>query len=345
MSTDASASPTVDDLDLRTGHNTTLTERIQHVLHSYPWLSPASVLVLAAIAFSIKNGRFARPENLGLILQQIGPVGALAVGQTLIMLTAGIDLSVGSIVILSQIIIAKVFADHGWPSLLPLLLGILVGVVLGLVNGSLITKLKLQPFIVTLGTLSIVLSIALLYAGGATISESDLSPLILWPGKIVKLGSLKITTGVLMMLALYVIFSFILKNTAWGRHVYATGDDVEAARLAGIRTDRVLLSVYAVAGLIFGIGAWILIGRSQGANTNAITDANLNTITATVIGGTSLSGGRGILFGSLIGALIVGVFNNGLTLAGVDANWKLFAVGVLIIVAAAIDQWIRKVGK
>lgn len=345
MSTDAIASPTVDDIDLLGGRRTTPTERIQHVLHSHPWISPAAVLVLAIIAFSLKNHRFARPENLGLILQQTAVVGALAVGQTLIMITAGIDLSVGSIVILAQIVAAKVFADHGLPSILPLLLGIAIGVGLGLVNGALITRLKLQPFIVTLGTLSIVLSVALLYGSGVTISESQLSPLLLWPGKVVNLGSFKITTGVLMTIALYVIFSFILKNTAWGRHVYATGDDVEAARLAGIRTDRVLLSVYAVAGLIFGIGAWILIGRSQGANTNAITDANLNTITASVIGGTSLSGGRGILFGSLLGALIVGVFFNGLTLAGVDANWKFFAGGVLIIVAAGIDQWIRKVGK
>jgi fructose transport system permease protein len=146
-----------------------------------------------------------------------------------------------------------------------------------------------------------------------------------------------------MMVLLVAVMAFVLKNTAWGRHVYATGDDAEASRLSGIRTARVLLSVYATAGAVYALAAWILIGRIASASPQAGQFENLDSITAVVIGGTSLFGGRGAIVGSLIGALIVGVFRNGLALAGVDVLWQTFAVGVLIIAAVSIDQWIRKV--
>jgi fructose transport system permease protein len=141
------------------------------------------------------------------------------------------------------------------------------------------------------------------------------------------------------------VFNYVLTNTAWGRHVYATGDDREAARLAGINTTRVLVSVYVVAGLIYAIGGWVQLGRSLSASSNAAADINLDTITAVVIGGTSLFGGRGRLWGTLIGALIVTVFRNGLSLAGADPNYRNFAVGSLILIAVSLDTWIRKVGK
>ena len=137
------------------------------------------------------------------------------------------------------------------------------------------------------------------------------------------------------MLVLFAFFWYALGNTAWGKHVYATGDDVEAARLAGIRTDRVLLSVYLVAGLIYAIGAWILMGRLASASPNVGTEYNLNSITAVVLGGTSLFGGRGLVLGTLVGALIVGVFQNGLQLAGVDVVWQGTAIGLLVLVAVA----------
>jgi len=142
---------------------------------------------------------------------------------------------------------------------------------------------------------------------------------------------------------LFAIFFYSLGSTSWGKHVYATGDDVEAARLAGIRTDRVLLSVYLVAGLIYAIGAWVLMGRLASASPNVGTEYNLNSITAVVLGGTSLFGGRGLVLGTLVGALIVGVFQNGLQLAGVDVVWQGTAIGLLVLIAVALDQWIRKV--
>jgi fructose transport system permease protein len=148
---------------------------------------------------------------------------------------------------------------------------------------------------------------------------------------------------VIIVVLLAGLMAFILSQTKWGRHVYAVGNDPEAARLVGIRVDRVLLSVYTVAGLIYGITAWVQIGRAGTASANAIVDANLDSITAVVIGGTSLFGGRGAIIGTILGALIVGVFRTGLSLAGVDDQWRVLATGVLVIVAVSIDQWIRKV--
>jgi fructose transport system permease protein len=168
-------------------------------------------------------------------------------------------------------------------------------------------------------------------------------PLMTWTGDTFNLGGFRLTYGSIIMLALFAVFYYALGSTAWGKHVYATGDDVEAARLAGIRTDRVLLSVYLVAGLIYAVGAWILMGRLASASPNVGVDYNLDSITAVVLGGTSLFGGRGLVLGTLVGALIVGVFRNGLQLGGVDVVWQGFAIGLLVLIAVSIDQWIRKV--
>lgn len=318
-------------------------QRIHHVLHSYPALSPAVVLLLSAIAFAYLNPRFYAPANLSLIAQQVAVVGALAVGQTIIIMTAGIDLSVGAIMVFTAMVMAASASNYGLPGPVALVVGLVVGTLAGGLNGVLVTRLRLPPFIVTLGTLNIFIALTLLYSSGQAIQGPDIPAILLWTGQDISLGSFRITTGVVMMLALYVVFTYILRNTAWGRHVYAVGDDADASRLAGIAVNRTLLSVYLVAGFVYALGAWILIGRVGAASPNAGTDANLDTITAVVIGGTSLFGGRGIIVGSLLGALIVGVFRNGLALAGVDVLYQTLVVGVLVIVAVATDQWIRRV--
>jgi fructose transport system permease protein len=146
------------------------------------------------------------------------------------------------------------------------------------------------------------------------------------------------------MVLIFAVLWYLLNKTAWGRHVYAIGDDKEAAELSGIRTDRTLVSVYALAGLVCAIGAWASIGRVGSISPQSFYDGNLQSITAVVIGGISLFGGRGSIIGPLIGALIVGVFQSGLRLVGVDVLWQVFAIGWLIIIAVAIDQWIRKIG-
>jgi fructose transport system permease protein len=236
----------------------------------------------------------------------------------------------------------KLASGSGMPGFLAFIVGFLIAMAAGLLNGLLVTRIKLPPFIVTLGTLSIFTALTLIYAQGQTISLGD-GGFLNFTGKSLSIGRFHLTVGVLFMLLLYAGFAYALRQTAWGRHLYATGDDAEAARLAGIRTRRVLLSAYVVAGAVVGISAWILVGRIQGADPNAGINLNLESITAVVIGGTSLFGGRGAVVGSLLGALIVQVFDNGLALIGVDPNYQVLAVGVLVIAAVAADQWIRSV--
>jgi fructose transport system permease protein len=324
------------------GRRRSPAQQIQHVLHGHPWVSPALILVITFIGFSLVNDRFAQPGVQSLLVQQVAVVAALGIGQTLIILTAGIDLSVGAITILSMMVMAKVAADHGVPGPLALAVGVAVANAAGGLNGLLVTRINLPPFIVTLGSLSIFTAIALLYSGGTSIQNNRLPALLNWTGTRVSLGSFTVTTGVLVVLALYVVVGFALSKTAWGTHVYAVGDDTESARLSGVSSRRVLLSVYLVAGLIYGLAAWVLIGRAGAASPNAINDANLDSITAVVIGGTSLFGGRGRLIGTLLGAMIVQSFTLGLSLAGVDDHYRLLGVGAMVIIAVSADQWIRK---
>ncbi|MDX6318995.1 MAG: fructose transport system permease protein [Nocardioidaceae bacterium] len=333
------APESADDL-IPTRH--TPAQRIQHILHGNPALSPLIVLIIGVIVFGIVADNFLRPQSLSLLLQQVAVVGALAVGQTVIILTAGIDLSIGMAMVLASLVMVKLNHDHGVPGVIALLIGIVVGLLTGLLNGFLVTRLNLPPFIVTLGTFSIFTAISLLYAAGQTIAL-DPNAFLVWTGKTISIGSVSITWGVILMLLLYVGVGFALRNTAWGQHLYASGDDREASQLAGISTDRVLLSAYVVAGFTVGIAAWIVCGRVGGADPNAGLNYNLQSITAVVIGGTSLFGGRGLVVGSLIGALIVQVFNSGLALAGVDPNYQVLATGILVILAVSVDQWIRSV--
>lgn len=301
------------------------------------------MLIIAVIIFTIVNPRFAQAGTLSIIVQQTAVIAALAIGQTLIILTAGIDLSVGAISILSMLLMAFLAADSGVPGFLALLIGIVFGVFCGFLHGIMVTRLRLPPCIVTLGTLGSFTAIGLLYSGGAGVGRPDMPAILNVMGTPIPIGGFRLTLGVLFVILLATVVAFALNQTAWGRHVYAVGDDIEAARLAGIRVNRVLLSVYTVAGLIYGLAAWVQIGRAGTASPNAIANANLETITAVVIGGTSLFGGRGGILGTMLGALIVYAFNIGLSLAGVDDQLRVLSIGVLIIVAVSVDQWIRKV--
>jgi fructose transport system permease protein len=329
------------DFDVR--RNDSLGLRIQHVLHANPVLGPLAVLVIAIIAFSIINGRFLTATNLSLVLQQVTVIATLALGQTLIILTAGIDLSAGAIAVFSSILMANFATKAGMPGLIALILGLACGTAMGAINGFLVTRIKLPPFIVTLGTLTIFFSLNSVVSNSETVRGSDMPGLMTWTGDSIPIGSFRLTYGSIIMLLLFGLFFYSLGRTAWGKHVYATGDDIESARLAGIQTSRVLFSVYAVAGLIYAVAGWILIGRLASASPNVGVEYNLDSITAVVLGGTSLFGGRGMVLGSLIGALIVGVFRNGLQLGGVEVVWQGFAIGLLVLVAVSLDQWIRKV--
>ena len=268
-------------------------QKVQHQLHGRPWLSPLFLLLVAFLAFFIATPTFLTANSMGILLQQTAVVAALAVGQTLVILTAGIDLSVGAIMVLSMMVMATLSKDDGMPGVLALAIGFLLATAAGALNGLLVTRINLPPFIVTLGTLSIFTAIALLYSGGESIQADHLPPLLNFLGEGFAIGGFSLTWGIVVVILIYAVVGFVLSQTAWGRYVYAVGDDPESARLSGVPSKRILLAVYTVAGLIYGIAAWVLIGRAGAATPNAVPDANLQSITAVVIGGTSLFGGRG----------------------------------------------------
>jgi fructose transport system permease protein len=317
-------------------------------LHDVPTIVPLIVLAVAIALFSFVVGaRFFHPFNLSLILQQVTIIAIVGSAQTLVILTAGVDLSVGASMVLSSVVMGRLAVIDGLPIELAFPIGMLTGTACGFANGLLVTKIKLPPFIVTLGTWSIFGALVLLYSHNETIRQQEVetaAPFLQFLGTAMKFYGARLTYGSVLMVLIAAVLWYVLQRTAYGRHVYATGNDPEAARLAGVKVDRTLISVYTLAGLICAIASWAVIGRIGAISSLSGGTANLDSITAVVIGGTSLFGGRGSIIGTVLGALIVGVFRNGLALAGADGLWQELTIGVLIILAVAIDQWIRKVG-
>ena len=305
------------------------------LLFSSPIIGPIAALILAGIFFSTQTDRFLTGTNMSLIVQQVMVVGTLAIGQTLIILTAGIDLSVGAVMALGSIIMTSMAVDYGLHPVLAILIGFSVCLAFGVLNGALVTKIQLPPFIVTLGTLNIAFALTRIYT---TQTITGLPPLMTFFGNTFKIGNTAITYGSVLMFVLFMIAWFVLRSTPAGRYVYAVGDNPEAARLAGISTTRLLIGVYAIAALTYAIAGLLLAARTGVGDPQAGQDSNLESITAVVLGGTSLFGGRGNILGTLVGALIVGVFRNGLQLMGVASIYQVLITGVLVIVAVSIDQ-------
>jgi fructose transport system permease protein len=224
--------------------------------------------------------------------------------------------------------------------------GFIAAVLFGLANGLLVNQLRLPPFIITLGMFNIAFALTRIYSV-TTVRLTDsawftfFSQTFIIGGE----GGTKFTYGSVLMIVMFFIAWFVLRETAWGRHVYSIGDNPEATRLAGIHTSRLLIGVYTLAGFIYGIAGLLLIARTGVADPQAGQNSNLESITAVVLGGTSLFGGRGNMLGSLLGALIVGMFRNGLTLMGVDSIYQWLITGVLVILAVAVDQLTQRRGK
>jgi fructose transport system permease protein len=365
----------------------TFIHKLRNFLRSNPTMIPALVLILSILAFGLIAPRFLGVGALSTVLKQVTVTGFVALAQTLIILTAGIDLSVGAILVVSSLVMANLAVFSGVPVVLAVAIGIALGGVMGAVNGLLVTMMRLPPFIVTLGTLSIFESLKLWYSKSESVRNVDIeaqAPGLLWFGEGISLakskppapddygvvvtgldtpigfvtgwdgpitfgleteefiGVAQLPWGAVALILLAAFLWYVLNHTAWGRHVHAIGDDPDAALLSGINVNRTLVSVYTVAGLICGFAAWIAIGRVGSVSPIAFEDVNLASITAVVIGGTSLFGGRGSIIGSVLGAMIVGVFITGLSLAGVDDYWQKFAAGCLVIIAVALDQWLRR---
>jgi fructose transport system permease protein len=303
-------------------------------------LGPVIALVLACVFFSTQSDHFLSGANFSLILQQVAVVGVIAIGQTLVILTGGIDLSCGMLMALGGIVMTRLAAVHGMSPPLAIVCGVGVTTLFGLVNGLLVTRIRLPSFIVTLGTMNIAFAATQLYSGAQTVT--DLPPMMTTLGDTFGVGSTQFAWGTVVMLALYALAWFMLRETAAGRHVYAVGNNPEATRLVGIATQRVLLIVYVVAGALYGVASLLSVARTGVGDPNAGQTDNLDAITAVVLGGTSLFGGRGVVIGSLVGALVVGVFRNGLTLMGVSSIYQVLVTGVLVILAVTADQLSRR---
>jgi fructose transport system permease protein len=322
--------------------------RLQHVLHSTPSLVPMIVLVASIAVFGILAKHFFHASTLTLIMQQIAVVGLMGVAESLVILTAGIDLSVGAMAVFSSVLMGQFTFRYGIPAPISILLGLAIGTGMGAINGWLVAKVKLPPFITTLGTWQIVLAANFIYSANETIRSQDIeaqAPILQFWGMPFRVAGTTATLAVVLLIASVVIMAYVLRHTAWGRHVYAVGDDPEAAGLAGVRVQRQLIQVYALAGFFCALAGWVMIGRygsvSPAASTGQI--GNIQAITAVVIGGISLFGGRGSILGMFFGAAIVGVFELGLRMLGTNPQLTYLLIGLLIILAVAVDQWIRKV--
>src|SRR5690242_14904525 len=249
-------------------------------------VGPLLALAVACAFFATRSDRFWTGDNLSLVLQQVMVVGVIAIGQTLIILTAGVDLSCGTVMALGGIVMTKFAAELGLPVSVAIAAGLAVTTLLGAVNGLLVSRIKLPPFIVTLGTLNIAFAITQLYSNAQTVT--DLPTGMTWLGSTFKIGATSVAFGVVLMLLLYAAVWFWLRETASGRHVYAVGNNPEATRLTGISTERVLLGVYVLAGVFYGIASLLSVARTGVGDPNAGQTENLDAITAVVLGGTSL---------------------------------------------------------
>ena len=292
------------------------------------------VLILLGIGFELLSGRFLSVNNLSIVVQQASINTVLAAGMTFVILTGGIDLSVGSILAVSAMaaVIVSLVPDLG---MLGIPAALLAGLACGLANGALIAYLRLPPFIVTLGSLTAVRGLARLLGDDTTVFNSDL------PFDFIGNGSFLGVPWLAIIAAAVVVLSWvILRRTVLGTWIYAVGGNAEAARLTGIRVSLVLMFVYGVSGLLAGLGGAMSAARLYAANGLQLGQAyELDAIAAVILGGTSFVGGVGSIWGTLIGALIIAVLSNGLILVGVSDIWQYIIKGLVIIAAVALDKY------
>jgi ribose/xylose/arabinose/galactoside ABC-type transport system permease subunit len=322
----------------------------------FDWTAYASqfgafgVLILICIIFAVLEPAFISPINIFNVLRQVSIYGLLALGMTFVILTAGIDLSVGSLLALSGVVGAAVYKGsrssmtfgaaseaEGYGIIAAIAAAILVGMLGGTLQGLAISKLKVPAFIVTLGGLSAWRGLALVFAKGQPISSFTPEYTRFGQGLI---GPVPIPV---IIFAVFAILAFIvLRYTRYGRHIYAVGGNMEAARLSGLNVDRLILSVYVIIGFFAGLSGFLLSSRLNSAEVIAGMGYELTVIAAVVIGGTSLFGGEGGIFGTIVGVLLIGVLNNGLTLLNVSPYYQQVIIGLIIVLAVYLDQLIKR---
>lgn len=297
-------------------------------------LGPLLGLFLIVIVITILNPSFMTTDNILNILRQVSISALIAFGMTFVILTGGIDLSVGSTLALTGAVAATMLAS-GIDPVLTILAALLLGAILGAVNGVIIAKGKVAPFIATLATMTIYRGLTLVYTDGRPVSDLGNEITFQMLGKGYFFGiPVPVCTMILAFIALYVI----MHKTTFGRRVYAVGGNEAASKLSGINVDRVKIAVYSLTGMLAALSALILTSRLNSAQPTAGTSYELDAIAAVVLGGTSLTGGKGRIFGTLVGALIIGVLNNGLNLIGVSSFFRQVVKGIVILIAVLIDR-------
>jgi len=310
--------------------------------------APLLFLIVLMAVFAILEPRFLSSINLFNVMRQVSITGLLAIGMTFVILTAGIDLSIGSLLAFAGLVGAAVAkggmqdrftvgeggVGFGWP--LAALAAIAIGLAGGYIQGLAITRLKVPPFVVTLGGMSVFRGAALLFAGGGPISGFDRA--FTWWGQ-GKLGPVPIP--VIIFLVAAVIAHIVLRYTRYGRQVYAVGGNPEAARLSGLNVGRVICSVYVIMGFFAGLGAFVLSARLNSAEAVAGTGYELTVIASVVIGGTSLFGGIGSIFGTVVGSFLIGVLLNGLVMMNVSSYIQQIIIGVIVVLAVAFDTFAK----
>jgi len=293
-------------------------------------------LLVLCLGLWVATPYFATTANLANVAEQSAIIGVIAIGMTCVVLTGGIDLSVGSLVALAGVVIGSAL-QRGLPVTVAAALGLLAGLGAGTINGVMITRGKLPPFIATLGMMSMARGVALMISDGRPISGFPDTLRVLATGRPVG-----VPAPVLMMLALYAVAYLVLTRTVFGRYLYAIGGNEEATALAGVDVRRYKTITYAISGLSASLCAMLLVARLDSAQPIAGMGYELDAIAAVVIGGTSLLGGSGSVIGTLIGALIMSVLRNGLNLLGVSSYLQQVAIGVVIIAAVLIDMALRR---
>jgi ribose transport system permease protein len=291
------------------------------------------VLLILFGALTLGSNEFLTGDNMANLARQVAVFGIIAVGQLLVILTAGIDLSVGSVLGLAGCITAELLV-HGTPVPVAILAGLAAGLLIGIINGALVAYAKLPPFIVTLGMLGIARGLVLVLTDASTVQ-----PLPESFGNIANGNLLGLPNLLWIFLAVVLVTSFVLRRTVFGRYIYAVGSNPESARLAGVPVTRVLVSVYAIAGLLAALGGVLFTSRLTAGIPTAGTGYELNAIAACVIGGASLFGAKGGAWGAAAGAVIVGTLNNGGNLLAINAFYLQIIIGLLILVAVAFDQY------
>ncbi|AMM98928.1 ribose ABC transporter permease RbsC [Bacillus pumilus] len=305
--------------------------RFDHIMQK---LGPFLGLIILVAIVSILNPAFLEPLNILNLLRQISINALIAFGMTFVILTGGIDLSVGAILALSSALTAG-FIVSGMDPIFAIIVGCIIGAILGMVNGLLITKGKMAPFIATLATMTIFRGLTLVYTDGNPITGLGSNYAFQLFGRGYFLG---IPVPAITMLLTFIVLWVLLHKTPFGRRTYAIGGNEKAALISGIKVPRVKIMIYSLAGFMSALAGAILTSRLNSAQPTAGTSYELDAIAAVVLGGTSLSGGRGRIVGTLIGVLIIGVLNNGMNLLGVSSFYQSVVKGIVILIAVLLDR-------